>query len=57
MNLKYLACGIIITLAIFGYNIFLIQRDKELFESYYNTQSEHCGQIGCTYKKLHASVK
>lgn len=57
MNPKYLIFAIFSIIVVFGFNAFLIQRDKKLFESYYNGQPEYCKTIGCENEKLHSPAK
>jgi hypothetical protein len=57
MNPKYLIFAIFSIIVVFGFNAFLIQRDKKLFESYYNGQPEYCKTIGCENEKLHIPAK
>jgi len=57
MNPKYLIFTISALIVVFGFNAFLIQRDKKLFESYYNGQSEYCKTIGCENEKLYSPAK
>ena len=39
MNRKYVVAGLIGFVAIIGWNLFLIQRDERLFDSYYRTKA------------------
>ena len=39
MNKKYIAAGLISFAAILGWNVFLIQRDERLYDSYYRQQA------------------
>jgi hypothetical protein len=39
MNRKYVAAGLIGFLAIIGWNVFLIQRDEQLYKAYYHQQA------------------
>jgi len=39
MNRKYVIAGLICFSAILGWNIFLIQRDEKLYDSYYRQQA------------------
>ena len=38
MNRKYVTAFALGFLAIIGWNVFLIQRDNKMYETYYNTQ-------------------
>jgi hypothetical protein len=39
MNRKYVIAGLIGFAAILGWNVFLIQRDERLYDSYYRAQA------------------
>jgi hypothetical protein len=39
MNRKYVIAGLIGFAAIIGWNVFLIQRDERLYDSYYRTKA------------------
>ena len=39
MNRKYVASGLIGFAAIVGWNVFLIQRDDQMFDAYYRQQA------------------
>ena len=39
MNKKYVAAGLIGFAVILGWNVFLIQRDDQLFDSYYRAKA------------------
>jgi hypothetical protein len=39
MNRKYVIAGLIGFAAIIGWNLFLIQRDERLYDSYYRTKA------------------
>jgi hypothetical protein len=39
MNRKYIITFALSFIAIIGWNVFLIQRDNKMFESYYGTSS------------------
>ena len=39
MNRKYVVAGLIGFAAILGWNVFLIQRDERLYDSYYRAQA------------------
>ncbi len=39
MNKKYIAAGLISFAAIVGWNVFLIQRDDRLYDSYYRAKA------------------
>jgi hypothetical protein len=39
MNRKYVIAGLIGFAAIIGWNVFLIQRDEQLYDSYYRTKA------------------
>jgi hypothetical protein len=39
MNLKVITYAVLIAFFMLGYNVFLIQRDQKMFDSYYNNHS------------------
>jgi hypothetical protein len=39
MNRKYVVAGLIGFIAIIGWNLFLIQRDERLYDSYYRAKA------------------
>jgi hypothetical protein len=39
MNRKYVAAGLFVFAFILGWNIFLIQRDEKLYDSYYRAKA------------------
>jgi len=39
VNKKYVAAGLISFAAILGWNVFLIQRDERLYDSYYRAKA------------------
>lgn len=45
MKSKYVVYGIIALVFIIGYNAFLIQRDRKMYDSYY------CSTIGCANER------
>ena len=46
MNYKYISAGILALFVIVGWNILIIQRDKELFKAYDQRQQEiACSQL------------
>ena len=40
MKSKYIAAGVVTVAFLFLYNSFLISRDRQLFEAYYETRNE-----------------
>lgn len=44
--MKYYFCIILAVTAIFGWNVFLIQRDNKMFDAYEQRQQQICEQLG-----------
>lgn len=55
MNLspKYIAAIFLGFAFIFGWNVFLIQRDNKMFEGYKNRQAQICEQIKSFHPDCH----
>lgn len=45
MKPKYIAYAVLTAVALIGYNVFLIQRDQKMYDSYY------CQTIGCANER------
>ncbi len=45
MNRKYVFYAVLTAIVLIGYNVFLIQRDQKMYDSYY------CQTVGCANER------